>query len=428
MIPKILLPILFSVSLLTGFTQNRTGAFAITGQANKNLNWTDLRSINLGTGEAEKVYFESGKTKFSLRDDITKETVDKITIKGDPAKLTIGNNHFTSGTIEIQNITPTSLMSAALAYDKKHDKLFFASMHTGSLVWLDLSSGDQTPSFYTIEKKLVNSDDFNNEAFNITRMAIGSDGNGYALSNDGNHLVKFTTGKKTIITDLGGLIDDANNKGISVHNQCSSWGGDVVADAFGKLYLFTAFHNIFEIDIQTRVATYKGSVSNLPTSYLLNGAAVDDDGDVIVSSGSTFEGFFKVNMSTYTAQKLNTKGQVFNASDLASSNLLKQNMAKMGAPTLSPIETLGNQYISIFPNPVTHGQVKILFENNFTGEYKIDITDLQGRLIENKTVFIKYPGQTENFKFKNKLIRGLYFIKISDSGNQKLFADKFVVD
>ncbi len=33
----------------------------------------------------------------------------------------------------------------------------------------------------------------------ITRMAIGDDGNGYALTNDGNHLLHFTTGKKITI-------------------------------------------------------------------------------------------------------------------------------------------------------------------------------------------------------------------------------------
>ena len=51
-----------------------------------------------------------------------------------------------------------------------------------------------------------------------------------------------------MITDLGNIVDAGSNNGISVHNQCSSWGGDMVADASGKLILFTAAHQVFEID------------------------------------------------------------------------------------------------------------------------------------------------------------------------------------
>ena len=39
-----------------------------------------------------------------------------------------------------------------------------------------------------------------------------ADGNGYAITNDGNHLIRFTTGKKTVITDFGNLIDAETNK------------------------------------------------------------------------------------------------------------------------------------------------------------------------------------------------------------------------
>ena len=40
--------------------------------------------------------------------------------------------------------------------------------------------------------------------------------------------------------------------------MCTSWGGDLVADAFGKLYVISMKKNVFEIDPQTMVADYKG--------------------------------------------------------------------------------------------------------------------------------------------------------------------------
>ena len=119
-------------------------------------------------------------------------------------------------------------------------------------------------------------------------MTVAADGNGYALTNDGNHLIKFTTGKKIVITDLGGLLDASSNKAISVHNKCSSWGGDIVADAFGKLYLFTASKNIFKIDITERTATHLGTITGLSGAYTLNGAAVDDDDNVIINNNDDY--------------------------------------------------------------------------------------------------------------------------------------------
>ena len=383
----------------------------------------------MASGNVNAVLFENGKTKFSFTDAATKKAVDQITLRGVPAVLKINNEStFSAQEINIKNPSPTFLMSAAIAYDQKHEKLFFASMQTGKLIWLDLRSSAEAPSFYTIETPLVSRSDINDEAFNITRMTIGSDGNGYALTNDGNHLVSFTTGKKTIVTDLGNLIDAESNTTVSIHNKCSSWGGDIVADAFGKLILFSASHSIFEIDIKSKIATYKGSVLNIPATFSLNGAAVDIDENVIVSSANTFDGFYKINMGNFSASKINTKGQIFNASDLASGNLLGQSQARSGTASLPAIGVIGNNFISVYPNPVSTGQIKISFDHNVVGEYKIVLTDLQGRLIENKTVYVKYTGQVENFKMKTKPVRGIYLIKITDAVNQNIFSDKLVVE
>jgi hypothetical protein len=101
-------------------------------------------------------------------------------------------------------------------------------------------------------------------------MVIGYDGNGYALSNDANHLLRFSTGKKPVLSDMGNLVDGEKNGAVSVHNKCSSWGGDLIADAFGNLYLISARQAVFAIDLSKRTADFKGFINGLPANYSTN--------------------------------------------------------------------------------------------------------------------------------------------------------------
>ena len=427
--PLLVFCFLFFAALSKGFSQDNK-VFAITGQASKNFNWTDIRVLDMQSADMKATVFENGKTKFSYVDAETRKDINAGSAHVLPAAVQQNGADNSSNAIALSNFSPTNQMSAAVAYDKKHDKLFFATMRTGQLVWLDTHQNNGSSSFFTVKKTLVNNTDFNDEALNITRMTIGADGNGYALTNDGNHLIRFTTGNKVIITDLGNLVDAESNNGISIHNKCSSWGGDVVGDAFGKLYLFTASRNVFEIDVKTRIATYKGAILNLSPTYTVNGAAVDNDNKVLISSANTFEGYYKVNVKDLAATKIPTDGEIFNASDLASSNLLneKEKQNSVGAPSLISSEVIGNKFISVFPNPVTNGQFKITFENNIAGEYKVALSDLQGRLIQNKIVYVKSAGQVENFQFQKKQAAGMYMIKVTDSGNKAVFSDKLFIE
>jgi hypothetical protein len=415
--------------LFGAFAQNGNKAFAITGSGNGDFNWMNIKEIDLSTGVVTKNIFENGKTNFTLTEDasnIYKNPALSIINKLPTVSLT------NSG--EIKSVfpgkSPTATMVAAAAYDSKHNKLFFAPMSLAELRWLDLSSNAENPTFYTLQSPLMLPGNPNDEANHFTRMTMGADGNGYALTNDGNHLIKFTTGKKIVVTDLGALIDASDNNHISVHNKCSSWGGDMVADAFGKLYLFTASKNVFKIDLETMLATHIGSITGLSGAYTLNGAAVDNDDNVIISSANTFEGFYKVNMKELTATKLTSTGQVFNASDLANANLLFANQLRntVGVAPLIQREVIGNQFISIFPNPVLNNQFKITFDNNATGEYNVTLTDVQGKVFLSKQVFVKSAGQSETINLKTKPANGLYLIKISNANRRAVYSDKIVIE
>lgn len=402
---KLLLSGIIAAFSLSSFAQDGNKAYAITGKANGTFNWTDIREIDLSTGKVVNTIFEEGKTAFSYTN-----TMQKVTVSASGGG-------------------PTSSMVAAAAFDSRHGKLFFAPMRSGELVWLDVTTRNQ-PKFYSEGQRLLTGVDVNDEANNFTRMTIGADGNGYAITNDANHLVMFTTGKKTVITDLGNLVDDQANKGISVHNKCSSWGGDIVADAYGNLYLFSASHNVFKIDLKNRVTTLVATVTGLSGTYTVNGAAVDNADNVVISSANSFEGFYRVNMKDFSATKLETTGPVFNASDLANANLLFSGKVKntLGSAQLSKLETLGNEFISIYPNPVAGRDFRVTFDKNASGVYNIILTDLQGRLVMTKQVYVNTSAHIEPMHLATKPSAGLYLIHITDANKKSVFSDKIVIN
>jgi hypothetical protein len=133
-------------------------------------------------------------------------------------------------------------------------------------------------------------------------------------------------------------------------------------------------------------------------------------------------------MAGLSATKLPTTSQVFNASDLASSYLLNQNEVMMDKAPLPRLDEIGNRFITIYPNPVSDGQLKISFDKPVAGEYKIELSDLQGRLIDYKKVYIKSAGQLEVFKFHAKIPGGLYLIKVTDTDSKSIFSDKLIIE
>jgi hypothetical protein len=150
----------------------------------------------------------------------------------------------------------------------------------------------------------------------------------------------------------------------------------------------------------------------------------------MVSSANTFEGFYSVNIKDLAVKKIEATGPIFNASDLASGNLLRENEKQnsVGTAQLRGFEVLGNKFISVYPNPVRNSQFKITFDNNEPGKYKINLNDLQGRLVASRIVYVKLRGQIENFRLERKHAAGLYTIKVTDAADNIVYSDKLIVE
>ena len=133
-------------------------------------------------------------------------------------------------------------------------------------------------------------------------MAIGDDGNGYALTNDANHFLQFTTGKKTSVTDLGALVDDPGNKTVSIHNSCNSFGGDMIADDDGNLYLVFQQDQCFQNKYWNKSGhALRNCFRACRLSYTINGSAVDNKNQVLISSAVDNSNIYTVDIKTLAA-------------------------------------------------------------------------------------------------------------------------------
>ena len=262
-------------------------------------------------------------------------------------------------------------------------------------------------------------------------MVIAEDGFGYALTNDANHLIRFSTGKSAAVEDLGNLVDAASNIGLSIHNKCTSWGGDMLADAFGKLVIISANHNVFTVDVNSRAATFTGTITGLPANYTTNGAVVNSDGDIVLSSANVFEGLYKCNFKDLKAIGIPNEDKTFNASDLANGNFLLQkeadatNKFDLTKFTLPSFE--GASDAKVFPNPVTGSQFNVFFEGQKPGRYNMVFTDLAGRTITSKIVTISKGNQVENCNLLSKTAKGTYLLKVLNEKKQLAFSEKIIV-
>jgi hypothetical protein len=260
-------------------------------------------------------------------------------------------------------------------------------------------------------------------------MVIADDGYGYALTNDGNNLIRFHT-KKIAITNLGTLTDAPENKGVSIHNSCSSYGGDMVADDDGNLIIVSARNTVFRVKIETKVATMLGTINGLPQNFTSNGAVVNDANQLLLSSASNGESWAVLDLSTMTATPYKPTGDIWRSSDLANSNILQtRNHSTPKQEILTrtvPIDENSNR-IMVYPNPVNDYRFTVQFNQLEAGNYTMIINDVTGRQVMSRSVNISGVEHAENVNLHSNSAHGVYLIKLTSQQNSKLVYTKKIV-
>jgi hypothetical protein len=497
--------------------QKKITAYAITGAQKGQSGWNEVRLIDITTGEEVQSVYKSDKNvellnartgKPIVKKDIADNTqlikvrelnnvqsltklrqlgalqetnqlpqanavprsnVDNLAIA--PTVNTNVNTNLSVNTTTNTNLTangnsvvvrtgrristdkPFATSSAAMAYDQKHERLYYTPMNIAQLRYIDL----KTNRIYYFEDDAFGVVQGRGDVQNqITRMVIASDGNGYAITNDANHLIQFTTGKKPVITDLGPLTDDPSNGSHSVHGS-GHFGGDVIADVNKNLFLIGADRTVYKINLDSKLASYIGSIKGLPNGFSTNGAVAEGGSTVIVTSSTSTIGYYRFDLNTLQAEKVSTGGTVFNASDLANGTLAfektkkkkerkiepltpvaivnepaKDEPAKSGPAKTETKATTLSQFasgsLSVYPNPVRTGLFKMSFADQLPGEYQIQLVDISGRVVSTKQVSITNKLQTEEFRLPNQMASGNYLVKVIGEGNKVSNVTKIVIE
>lgn len=440
--------------------QKANTAYVITAVQKGQSAWTEVRLVDVNTGEEIKTVYQSSQEVEALNARTGKPIVKKDVTAASPTDHKVLEKRVVPVQIpspqsstqpttrrvvmvrsqpRVNPDKPFATNSAACAYDKKHERLYYTPLGINQLRYIDLKA--KSPRVYYFEEEtfgaLSNSRDVPNQ---ITRMVIASDGNGYALTNNGEHLMRFTTGKKPQITDLGAVSDDGSNGTASVRHQ-NSYGGDMIADNKNNLYLITANRAVFRISIDSRVATYLGHIKGLPKGYSTNGAVAAGGSSIIVSSSGSTQGYYKFDLNTLQAEKISSQSDVFNASDMANATLIDRKKDDPTPEEVKPEEVMAQTSrqapgedlvekaaaIFIYPNPVTNGQMKLSFENQPAGRYQVQLMDISGKVLKTQDININNKVQVEEFILPRLVAAGNYLVKIQNQSSKASVTNKIVV-
>src|SRR5215207_2567239 len=146
-------------------------AFAITDLQSTGSGWNALRKLDLKSGEFSTVLLNGTDANITAYDVNTRKPWQSL------PDSRFGN---------YMN-TPFSTGVAAMAYDKKNNRLYFTPMFIDQLRYIDLAS--MKVYYVTGEAFTQKGNMHNDEGKIITRMVIAPDGYGYAISNDGNSFI-----------------------------------------------------------------------------------------------------------------------------------------------------------------------------------------------------------------------------------------------
>lgn len=402
----------------SAFSQNAKKTFIITSGANTPAAYNHISSIDINAGKQVADIFDVSK-RYTYRNNA---------LRG-----------YEKRTEDRYERTPMVGAVACMAFDAKNNRLYYVPQQLSELRYLDLNKTE--PSFTCFESQSLNlmhnKDDVANQ---ISRMAIGADGFGYALTNDGEHLIRFSTQETPVIQDLGVLVDNTSNQ-VMVRSSCTSWGGDIVGAADGSLYLITGRNHIFKVSTSSRKADYVGMIKNLPQEFTSNGASVDEDGNLVVSCGSSlgknFSALYKVNMNSLEAQPVGEKIGVGNISDMASSNLLFQKNNKtqtqgsdIAFMPVTPEAENDLPKVTIFPNPIRSNSRFQVNTSNFKdkGEYRLNLLDASGKAIMEAKLNINAGKNSQSFNFPSRNAKGVYFVQVTDPFNRTVYSQQLIVE
>ena len=245
----------------------------------------------------------------------------------------------------------------------------------------------------------------------FARMGNTPDGSIYVLNNIGDQLIRITKNEQI---EFLGKVEGFAEIFADNANKRASYGGDMIADTEGNLFVFTAFGMVVKVNPQTLSAEYLGQISGLPQGYTVNGVAVDDNNAIVLASSQGM-GIYLTDINTLAASfAAENTTPVY---DLASKNFL------ITQPTnLNP---LANIVLSLAPTMVKRNGFFNIISNTEINNATVVIYGTDGKMAMKK---MENLGAGINRIDVNNMLPGIYFVNILDMSGSKLLTDKITVE
>ncbi len=341
---------------------------------------------------------------------------DVVAVTGvSPNKIEAKNLQFlNSSTYRMQNEltsfenTPlTSKGIAALSYNKDQTQLVYMDLSQQNIYAYDLRSGMTT----TIQKgdELAHC----SLGMQFARMTLAPNGNIYAINNNATSVLEISE-KNGVYTvkDLGYLTDTSTSEK-SLLDRYVGWGGDMVADANGTLYIISARAKVFSVDLKNMTSSYIGTIENLENGFTTNGAAVDKNGNVLVAN-SQGKGVYSFNINDLKAQKASQDLPA--VYDLASPYFLNNKLSQLSA----------NSQLSLYPTKVKDRQITLSSLNTkLSGKGKVIVLDVNGQVMFEKDIVFNQTNKDISLRTLPNV--GYYIVKVLDKNDNEIHNEKIIV-
>ncbi|NML57876.1 T9SS type A sorting domain-containing protein [Chryseobacterium cheonjiense] len=362
--------------------------FALVGKETPSIIFNDFRAIDPINGNSgEKIFTADSSAKVFSQSRNGSVTEDKNTYNNAQA-----------------------VNMATLAYDS-FNNLVYMPMFSSNIYVLNAKSREITLIENNVAR--VTACDINSH---FTRMTTGYDGSIYAINNAGTQFLKISRkGNQYTVNDLGIITDDASNGKNSFTIMETGFGGDVIADAEGNFYVFSASGNVFKVTAKELKAKFIGKISGIPDNYSVNGSAVNSKGNIVIASAKG-AALYEVDLSTLQAKQLPGE-QNLHIYDLASKYFANDKAAS------------GNVFanIDIYPTKVDEKLINIsVNDKTVKGNITLNVFDLSGKNVLKQNASVKDGSLRQQVYLKN-LIGGAYLVNITDESGKVLLSKKILV-
>ncbi len=369
--------LLFCSVFMAGYFLNAQDITVATGLTKGKIDFQDFRKIDMNN-------LNAGNVVLTKADKINFETI----------------------TSEITKTCSCGKYIAAMTMSANGD-LFYIPM-SGNKV-SSVNTASKTGFIYEIPNSIV---DNKNQGTYFARMTTGSDGFMYALNNNGSELLKISSAG--VVQNLGS-ISFIGEKAKALGNDTSVYGGDMIADAFGNLYIFSAAGHVFKINPNNLSGNYIGKINGLAEGYTVNGAAVMKDGNVLLATSSA-HGFYTMDINTLEASfKANYDLPVY---DMASPYFLRQNL-------MDEIEKVSSYY-SLYPTIVKESELNIVSKSNENSTLNVTVWNLNNKQIYSNTLTTNKIGDYK-VSLNGSLQPGIYVLKAVNQEGIEVINTKFTL-